>query len=793
MKVLLSWLREMAPLEQSPAVIGDTLSDLGTPVESMRRVGEGLDGAVVAEVLDLRPHPDADRIQLVDVDAGDGDALQICCGAFNMAVGDKVPLATLGTTMPSGMVIERRKLRGEWSNGMLCSAAELGLSADHEGILILGGDPAAGTPLAEALGVRADVLYDLEVNPNRPDAMSVAGLARDLAARLGVPFALPAPAAVPTRAGGPAPGVEIVDAQGCGRFTADVLSGVQVGSSPAWLANRLTLLGMRPINTLVDISNYVMLELGQPNHPYDRATVAGDGFRIRRAAHGEQLVTLDDVTRTFTADDLLICDATDVPIGIAGVMGGAACEIGPSTTEVLVELAWFDPLSVAKTSRRLNLRSEASSRFEKGCDPEVLELAAARFAELAHDLAGAERGGELVDRRGELPARPRVRVRTPRVNQILGTDLDRRAIAGCLDPIGFVTTAVDGDADPSPGGGDLEVAIPSWRLDSSTEIDVIEEVARLHGYGNIPRSVPPATRTGRLDERQQARRRLRSALVGLGLSEAMPLPFLAPGQLARAGLADEGITLTNPLVAEESVLRTSLLPGLLASLAYNASHRNLGVGLYELGHVFNRPPVGQPLPDEQEHLAVALGDRDATDAVQTWWVLAETLAVPDVELVAAERPGLHPTRSAAVVVGGVDVGSVGEVDPGVRAAHELQGPVGWLEVSLDRLLALPHGDRPYRKVSRFPSSDVDLAFELDEGTPAAALERTLARAAGELLSRLELIDVFRGDPVPAGRRSLAYRLRLQATDRTLTAEDVAEVRRRCIDAAEASLPATLRG
>lgn len=785
MKVLLSWLREFAPFDQPAEVLGDTMSDLGTPVESMQRVGQGLEGIVVAQVLDLRPHPNADKIQLVDVDAGDGEAMQICCGAFNMVARDRVPLATLGTTMPNGMTIERRKLRGEWSNGMLCSAAEIGLSADHAGILILDPSGAApGTPLADALGLRADVLYDLEVNPNRPDAMSIAGVARDLAARLGLPFAIPEPAVVDTgSAANTRPTVEIVDADLCGRFALKVLENVSVGPSPQWLANRLTLLGMRPINNLVDISNYVMLELGQPNHPYDRSKVTGDGFRVRRARHGETLVTLDDVERTFTADDLLICDVGDEPVGIAGIMGGERCEISPSTTDVLLEMAWFQPLSIAKTSRRLGLRSEASARFEKGCDPEVIDLAAQRFAQLARELAGAASTPGLIEDRGQLPHRPPVRVRTERVNRLLGTDLEPAEIRACLDPIGFACRPVDGDH---------EVSIPSWRYDSAAEIDVIEEVARLYGYGNIAPSVPPANRTGHLDQRQQERRQLRNALVGLGLSEAMPLPFLAPGQLTRAGLADDGITLTNPLVAEESVLRTSLLPGLLAAVGYNASHRNQGVGLYELGHVFKQPPAGQQLPDEQEHLAVALADRDATDAVQVWRVLAETLAVPDVELTAAERPGLHATRTAAIVVAGVDVGAVGEVDPAVLAAHEIPGRVGWLEVSLDRLLAQPHGERNYRKISRFPSSDMDLAFELDEGALAAKLERAIADAAGDLLSEVRLIDVFRGPPVPAGRRSLAYRLRLQARNRTLTSEELAGVRAGCIATVEASLPATLR-
>ncbi len=409
MKVLSSWLHEFLDAPVAPEAIAAAFDDLGTPVEEETRLGEGLDGIVVAEVLALAPHPNADKIQLVSVDAGDGEALQICCGAFNMAVGDRVPLATLGTTMPGGMKIERRKLRGEWSNGMLCSAREIGLGDDHAGILVLGDTPVLGTPIAEVLGIEPDVLWELEVNPNRPDAMSVAGLARDLAAKVGVGFRLPSPPPVvapgepvtwtsggtggrsdAVTGGGITVGVEIAAPEACGRFVARVLTGVDAtATSPDWMQRRLTDLGMRPISALVDISNYVMLELGQPNHPYDLAKVGGATLRVRKAAAGETMVTLDDVERTCTVDDLLITDGHDVPVGIAGVMGGADCEISSTTTEVLLEMAWFDPTSISRTSRRLGLRSEASARFEKGVDPAIADLAADRFCQLAAEICGA--------------------------------------------------------------------------------------------------------------------------------------------------------------------------------------------------------------------------------------------------------------------------------------------------------------------------------------------------------------------------------------------------------------------
>lgn len=801
MKVLLSWLREFAPFEGDPVALGEELSDLGLAVESLEHIGDISDGVVVARVLTTRPHPNAENIQLVDVDAGDGEALQIACGAFNMVQGDLVPLATPGTVLPNGLEIGRRKLRGEWSNGMLCSEAELRLGDDSQGILVLPQDLPIGAPLTAAMGVEADVLYDLEVNPNRPDAMSVVGVARDLAARRGLPFELPEPRvdALPPELVTDTT-VEVLDPDLCGRFTVSVVRDVTITASDPAMARRLTLTGMRPLNSLVDASNYVMLELGQPNHPYDLAKVRGRGFRVRRARPGETLVTLDGVTRSFSGEDLLICDAEDAPIGIAGIMGGADTEIDEATSDVLLEMAWFKPLAIARTSRRLKLRSEASARFERGCDPEIIELAHARFAELVA-AGGARAEPGLADRRGQLPSRRPVTVRVQRVNDLLGSRLVQREMSELLQPIGFETVASTDEL--------LEVTVPSWRYDSATEIDVVEEIARLYGYTRLGQTLPPSTHVGRLTRHQRERRRLRQLMVGLGLSEAMPMPFLAPGQLERCELPGDGIQIANPLVAEESILRTSLLPGLVNALATNAARRNLGVKLWEIGHVFRRPHVGdaqrqvegdggghtQPeLPDEREWLGIALGGDDAAAAVRMWRAVEEALAVSGIAIVNDALPGLHPTRGGRLV--GPDdqaVGSVGEIDPEVLKRHDIVERVGWVEVDLDTLFGLPHGEPRYRPVSRYPSSDIDLAFAVDEHVAATDVEATLRHAAGEHLAWIKLFDVYRGPRIPDGRRSLAYTLRLEAQDRTLTDDEIGEVRQRCIDAVETAHGATLRG
>jgi phenylalanyl-tRNA synthetase beta chain len=787
MKLTLSWLRDFAPIEGTPDEIGDQLTNLGMAVEEMAPADAGMDGIVVARVLDLRPHPDADRIQLVDVDAGDGEPLQICCGAFNMAVDDLVPLAPIGVTMRNGMEIARRKMRGEWSNGMICSAPEVGLGSDSEGILILPPELAPGALLADALGLAGDTWYELEINANRPDAMSVAGIARDLAAHQGVPFSRPA-SEVP-RAGADATDeatVEIVDPASCGRFVARVLRGVRMDSSPLWLTTRLILGGMRPINRVVDVSNYVMLELGYPNHTYDLAKVAGARIQVRPAREGEQVTTLDEAERTLEAGDVVICDGDDQPIGVAGVMGGASTEISESTTDVLLEMAWWFPMQVARTSTRLALRSEASLRFERGADVLGIDLAMDRFCELMGGSVDSVASGQI-DERGDLSEPAVIAVRPERVNAVLGSELTVEAMTGHLEGIGFQLDGV------SAADGVLAVTAPSFRPDVSIEIDVIEEIARHHGYDHIERTVPGGVRFGALNAHQAARRQVRAELVGLGLSEAMPLPFLGDDDLDRAGLDAAGIGLSNPLDADASVLRTSLRPGLLKAIALNERHRQPGVRLFEVGRVFPPPPDGQQLPDEREQVAVILADEEAPAAVELVHGIVDLMHRPPVELRAATPDGLHPGRAAEIFVAGERIGLVGEVDPAVLEAYDVDERAAWLELDLMALVAIPAEDHLYRTVSRHPSSDIDLAFVVAEDVPAGDVEATIAEAAGSLLCDVALFDVYRGDNLGEGRRSLAFRLRFQAPDHTLTDEEVGERRQAVIAAVASEHGGELRG
>ena len=792
MKVTLSWLREFAPdISGTPEELSETLSALGLTVEDMAITGDVVDGVVLAKVLNLRPHPAADKIQLVDLDAGSGVAKQVCCGAFNMSVGDLVPLATPGTMMPNGLKIAERKMRGEVSAGMCCSGAELGLSDDHEGILILNDRVAPeaelGMPLAPAIGFESDVLWDLEVNANRPDAMSVAGVARDLAAALGISFSFPdyrvaAGSAASNETAEEILTVEILDPQVCGRFLATVLRGVSVGTSPQWLADRLISAGMRPINSIVDISNYVMLELGQPNHTFDLAAIPDGHLKVRRATAGETLTTLDGTVRQLTANDAVITNGADQVISLAGVMGGATTEISASTTDVLLEVAWWDPPTISRTVKRLNLVSEASNRFRRGVDwGSNMLRALQRFIQLASQLGVVAVDG-FVEAKGHTVDRTPLPVRSAKINGLLGTELSAVAMAEHLRSIGFGAEVVQSEC----ASEDLSVTVPTWRWDTATETDVAEEVGRLFGYENIPRTVPRGELPGGLSDYQVRRRQVRQALLGYGCDETMPLPFLEAADLTKTQLADNtldnALRLTNPVAAEQSLLRPSLLPGQLKAIAYNQSHRNSDVRFFEIGHVFLLPPASQLLPDEREYLGVALAGCEAPAAVGALDLLDNTLGLPNVVLRAAAPAGMHATRSAEVVVAGKVRGVVGEVDPQVLKDFGIAGRVAWLEVDLGALLSGPRRSGKYQPISKYPSSDVDLAFEVPIKVASADIVTSLRKASQGLLVDVELFDVYRGDGVPSGSRSLAYRLRFQANDRTLTDAEVASVRQSCVQA-----------
>ncbi len=596
----------------------------------------------------------------------------------------------------------------------------------------------------------------------------------------------------------------------CDRFTAAPFGGLTVGPSPTRIVRRLTLAGMRPISNVVDASNYVMLELGQPTHAYDLSRLRGPALLVRAAHPGERLVTLDGVDRVLgqgSHADCMICDGDDVAIGIAGIMGGASSEVHDGTTAVALEAAHFVPMAIARTSKRIGLRSEASARFERGVDIEGIDRSVARFAEILRATCpGLAPSGGTVDWRapGAGAASP-IRVRTARVNAVLGVELDAADIARLLTPIGFAVSAPDAD-------GALAVTPPSFRPDAVDEIDVVEEVARHHGYERIARRSLRPVQVGKLTPYQRTRRFAREVLAGAGLSESAGSPLVGPGDHGRAGLEESTVVASDPLAREESVLRTSLLPGLLKAVAFNQGRRLPDLGLFEIGHAWSadpapdEPPItgadiapGHGLPDERELLAAVLAGRgpgeqgaDGPAAVRLLDRLKTALHIEDMSLVAGRAAGLHPTRTAEVFVRSQGIGWVGEVDPAITGSWGIEGRVGYLELHLPAFAAGRRASEQARPVSRFPSSDLDLAFIVDEGEPAGAVRATLERAGGGLLERVTLFDVYRGPGVPAGSRNLAFRLRFVAHDRTLTEAELGVLRDECIQAVQSAHPATLR-
>ena len=780
MKVVHSWIRDLVDLPDDVEAISFTLSDIGLAVESVDKVGATVAGVITARVIKTERHPDAAKVHRVFLDNGDGTEHHVWCGAFNMQPGDIIPWATPGTAMPDGRLIETKPIVGIPSEGMCCSARELGLGDDHGGILIMDPSTPIGVPYGQALGLAEEIVYDIDVLRNRPDAYGQVGVARDLAARFNVPFTLNNPTLVVSGPSKSAP-VEIVAGDRCARFTTIIISGIRIAPSPDWMVSRLAASGMRSINNVVDVSNYVMLETNQPNHAYDFATLGGGGFKIRLAADGETMITLDGVERALTTDDLLICDATDRPIGIAGIMGGQNTEISDSTSTIALETAWFEPVGIMQSVARLNLRTEASARNERGMDPFGIDQSIARFVELLRltcpDLVVHE--GMVDARSSSIPTPTVIAVRPTRVSALLGASFTSEQIRSLIEPIGFGCAT---------SGESLAVTVPSWRPDCTLEIDIVEEVARHFGYDKLGKTVPKSTQPGGLSVVQQRRRRVREILLGLGFNEAMPHPFLTDGDLQNAGLPGEAVRLMNPLVVGDDVLRTSLRPGLLKAIAFNESHRRSGVSFFEVGHVY--PTSTDVLPAEYESLGVVIAGSEAPAAVAVWRELAGSMgwgARLDQSNVPA---GLHPTRSATLSVGKDAVGFVGEIHPDVLDAYGITQRVAVLELNLSRLLEVEPKVSQWKATSRYPSSDIDLAFTVPTSVTAEKIEKSLRQSAGALLVDLALFDVYRSKD-SGDSRSLAFRLRLQAHDRTLTDADVAAVRDKCIAGAN-KLGAQLR-
>jgi phenylalanyl-tRNA synthetase beta chain len=865
MKVPLNWLREYCSPDLDTAQIEERLTMTGTKVETILHHGvPAIDNFVVGRVLTVAPHPDADRLRVCEVDIGGAEPAGIVCGAPNVEAGQTVAVALPGARMPDGTKIKAAKLRGVPSAGMILAADELQIDSDHSGIMVLNEllpevELAAGTPLEDVLAISTDVI-ELEITPNRPDCLGVYGVARELHAATGAPLAVEPwsdePAAdmlADTALAGDVPGGGVVgiasegDSRAraeegllrararesppneqpqhlpatvkvecpdlCRRFTARVFEDVKIAPSPPWLKARLSAAGQRPVNNVVDITNYAMLLTGQPLHAFDLDRVAGGSLTVRRAHESEQVTTLDGQTRTLDSEMVVIEDS-DGPTSIAGIMGGERSEVQQETTRVLMEVANWSGPNIHRTSWALGLRSEASGRFEKGLAPEQCMHAQVVATHLMVELCGAKALDGTIDVAWEPTPEQTIALREHRVEAILGMPVSRERQAEILRALDFDVTEL-----PEPA---LEVTVPAVRREDVTrEADLIEEVARIHGLEALPTTLPARRGAyGRLSPEQHARRRAVDALVGRGLYEAVGWTFTPPGLHDRLRLPEgderrRAPTLENPLSEDQSTLRTTLLGSLLDVASHNSARGMGDVRIFEVGIVFVLGGETAPGDDggqaaaakgargrgetgvvERRSLGVLLSGRVAP---ATWGApdppKADLFAVKailealgaalrvEVECRAATQPFLHPGRAAAVVCAGEEIGWLGELHPLVAREWGIEGAAA-MELSLDRLVARACGQNLYRDVISYPGLRLDLAVVLPQDVPAARATELVRAAAGDLLDAVEVFDVYTGAQVGEGRRSLALSLSFRAPDRTLTDADVVPLRERIVQALE---------
>ncbi|MEV4422191.1 phenylalanine--tRNA ligase subunit beta [Patulibacter sp. NPDC049589] len=833
MKAPLSWLGEYVDLDGRDATeVAARLNVTGTELDRLIHHGvETPERILVGRVLTCEPHPDADRLRVTTVDIGADEPSQIVCGAPNVAAGLVVGVATVGAVMPGGLKIKKAKLRGVASNGMICSARELGIGEEHDGILALdavlpgAAEIAPGTPLTDVLAHADDVL-DLEITPNRPDCLGLYGIAREVAASSGAalrpaPWTAAGAEAAGTTAG---PGEDATegttaatDAAGdaiegfslvvrtprCPRFTLRLFEGVVIGPSPLWMQARLSAAGMRPINNVVDITNYVMLVTGQPLHAFDADRVAGGTLIVREAEDGEQLGTLDGTTRTLKAGELVIDDA-DGPTSLAAVMGGARSEVHEGTTRVLLEVASWDGPTIHRTAHRLDLFSEAASRNAKGLAPEQVDWSQALATRLLRETVGARRVGGTLSAGTWNPAvvLPPLSVREARVERILGTPVPRPRQTELLDALGFSVT--DAEPDAPAGTGTLQIVVPAERrADVTREIDVIEEIARLGVVADLEPTLPTRRRAAaaRLTPRQRARRRVEDVLVGRGLQEVVGWSFTDAGAAGRLGLSEDdprsaAVVLDNPLSEDQAVLRPSILISLLDIARHNRTRGVDALRIFETGTVFRDAPDPDRPDMPYEHLAVAaLVQDDLFAAKGLLEALMGALRIDDWAVEATDEVAfLHPGRSARVTVGpdATVVGLLGEVHPRVAGRWDLPQVATFL-IDLDKLLPLAPEARTFRPVGAFPDARFDLAVLVAEEVTAAQVVAVARKAGGALLEDVSVFDAYRGKGVPDGQVSLALHVRLRAADRTLAEDEIGGTRDKIVGALSQKVGGVLRG
>jgi phenylalanyl-tRNA synthetase beta chain len=794
MKTPLKWLREYVDISLPPAELAEKLTMAGMEVKGWQAVGGSWENIVVGQIVAINPHPNADRLTLPTVDLGT-EKQTVVCGAPNLKLGDKVVFARVGARLIDGHTgeafrLKAAKIRGVASSGMVCSEKELGISESHEGILVLPADALVGTPLADYLG---DVIFDLDITPNRPDCLSVIGIAREVAALTGKGIRIPEASYEET----PPPienqvSIEIKAPDLCPRYSASLITGIKIADSPPWMQERLIACGMRPINNIVDVTNYVMLEYGEPLHAFDYNQLRGKKIIVRRAGEGEIMVTLDGVKRTLSSQTLVIADEARA-VAIAGVMGGADSEVTDETTAILLEAANFNPASIYNTGNTLGLPSEARLRFERGISPGLTIPALKRATQLMAKLSGGKAAKGIIDVYPGKQERKPISLSTARVNAFLGVEFTSEQIEKALASLGF---------EVKPSGSDFLVTSPYWRSDISLAEDLIEEIARIIGYERIPITMlsEPLPRQNP-DPIINLKREVRRSLTGYGFQEVINYSLTSLELINKLLLKLPGLVrLAKPMTADQEYLRPSLRPNLLPALAANRRHEAGSIQLFELGRIYQ--PRAKDLPSEPEIVCGLLsgprsepswhGGEETVDFFETKGVVEGLLSQLGIEanFEASDDESLHPSKQAAIVINGKRVGVFGELHPKVTEAFELAGAVYLIEINLTALLPFTLGHRLYQPIPRFPAVVRDIALIVDAGVNNSQVRDIITGFS--LVTQVALFDLYTGGQLPKGKKSLAYRITFQSPSQTLTDEEANKVLEKILGKLAKQLGATLR-
>ncbi len=794
MKVPMSWFNDYTDMSGiTPKQYADALTMSGSKVEGVENAGDSLQKVVTGKVLTCVDHPDSDHLHICTVDAGVGEELQIVCGAPNVKPDIIVPVALDGSTLPGGVTIKKGKLRGVESNGMLCSHDELGISvADlgyepEYGILILPEDTPIGMEIKDYFGLNEDVV-EFEITSNRPDCFSVIGLARETAATFRRPFNLHKPEFKENNEDiNDTLNVEVLNKDKCMRYTAKMIKNVKIGPSPKWLVSRLRACGVRSINNIVDITNYILLEYGQPMHAFDLRDLSQNKIVVRNAADGEIIKTLDEQDRKLCSDDLVISDG-EKAVAVAGVMGGFNSEVKDDTTTVIFESATFDAASVRLTAQRIGLRTESSSRFEKGLDVNNTLPALERACELVEMLECGEVVGGLIDIKGATKEQTVHPLRVDKINKFLGTDISKDEMIGYLKALEFT---IDEE--------NMTVVAPTFRPDIEAEADIAEEIARFYGYDKIPVTALSGNATrGRLTPVQSARNKISSLLTAQGLNEICTYTFTGPAIFDKLLIPEDSdlrncVTITNPLGEDTSIMRTTSVGSMLSALSYNYNHQNASAKLFEISTIYIPTKKGE-LPNEPEIITLGMyGGVDFFDMKGVLEAMFKNMNISDVSYVAdTENPTYHPGRCANVLIGDEIVGTIGEIHPEVLKNFEIEEKCYVAEISLMKIFNAINNDIKFKALPKFPAVTRDIAMLIDKTTPVGEIEKVIKKASGALLETINLFDVYEGKQIPEGKKSVAYAVSYRASDRSLTNEEINKIFAKVVKDLEYKLGAQLR-